>query len=146
MYILAASIASSGVMEEPALYTELKGPQTRSTDAQVQLVRYQDLLGQAKVLPTNVSEDVTNVIKECESLVNNLPVIEVSAAELEEDVEGSLEKTRKTESPHREFHTAVIRALNINSNLVLSSAGISTESPCAAGISILVDYTCGNLV
>ncbi|KAG9479553.1 hypothetical protein GDO78_011531 [Eleutherodactylus coqui] len=114
----AASIPNSTIMEEQTLYTDSTGPQNRSTDAHVEVVKDQEPPDQAKVLPTNVTQEVTHVIRECE----NLPAIEVSTAETEEDVDGSLERT-----PHTEFHTAVIRALNINSNLVLSPAGATEE-------------------
>ncbi|XP_069833440.1 alpha-adducin isoform X4 [Dendropsophus ebraccatus] len=123
----ASSIQGRGDVEERIKYADSKGPHSQSTDAQPELAKDQDLSDQAKVLPTNASEEAPNVIKERESLVDRVPVIEVSATELEENLDGSLEKTHKSESPHREFHTAVIRALNINSNLVLSPAGVPEE-------------------
>ncbi|XP_040275123.1 alpha-adducin isoform X2 [Bufo bufo] len=120
----AASIPSSGVMEDQSLCTDLKSPGRSSAhDAQVELVKVQDPSGQAKVLPTDVSEEVTNVIKKCD----RLPVIEVSTPKLEEDMDGSIGKTNETESPHIEFHTAVIRALNISPILVPGSAGPPEE-------------------
>ncbi|XP_075713440.1 alpha-adducin isoform X10 [Rhinoderma darwinii] len=121
----AASIQGTGVMGEQTLYTDFKGPHTRCADAQVELITDQDPSTQAKVLLTEVSE-VKKVIKECDSLVDNLPAIEESSPKLE-DMDGALEKTIKTESPHRQFHTAVVRALNINSNLTPSSTGPPEE-------------------
>ncbi|XP_044151591.1 alpha-adducin isoform X8 [Bufo gargarizans] len=116
----AASIPSSGVMEDQSPCTDLKSPGRSSAHAQVELVKVQNPSGQAKVLPPDVSEEV---IKECGSL----PVIEVSTPKLEEDMDGSIGKTNETESPHIEFHTAVIRALNISPILVPGSAGPPEE-------------------
>ncbi|KAM4053843.1 alpha-adducin isoform 9-T10 [Anomaloglossus baeobatrachus] len=113
----AASTPTCGVMEEPALCTDLRGPHTKSTEPQVELAQNKD---QAKVRPTDVSEEV---LKEGE----RFPVIERSTPGLGKDMDGSLEKTQNLESPHREFHTAVIRALNISSNPVPDTAGPSEE-------------------
>ncbi|CAN2388438.1 Alpha-adducin isoform X1 [Pristimantis euphronides] len=113
----AASIPNSGIMEAQTLCTGMKGSHTRTTDAPVQLVKDPDPPGQAKVLPTNLSEEVTIVIKKRE----NLPVIEVSTPEIQDVL------PPKAESPHKVFHTAVIRALNINSNLMPSPAGLAEE-------------------
>ncbi|XP_073430684.1 alpha-adducin isoform X1 [Dendrobates tinctorius] len=113
----AASTPSSGVMEEQALCTDLRGPHTRSTETQVELAPNQD---QVMARPTDVSEEV---LKECDYF----PVIEVPTPGLGEDMDGSLEKTHNLESPHREFHTAVIRALNISSNPGPDTAGPPEE-------------------
>ncbi|KAM3937756.1 alpha-adducin isoform 3-T3 [Leptodactylus fuscus] len=118
----APSIPSSRVLEEHTLYKDSKRPHTGPTDAQVESVKDQDASGLVTALPTNLSE-VTNVIQQND----RFPVIEVSTPEIEEDMDGSLENTPETDSPHREFHTAVIRALNINPNLLPSSAGPPEE-------------------
>ncbi|XP_073503611.1 alpha-adducin isoform X14 [Phyllobates terribilis] len=113
----AASTPSSGIMEEQALCMDLRGPHTRSTERQVELAQNQD---QATVRTTSVPQEV---LKQRD----NFPVIEVSTQGLGEDMDGSLEKTHNLESPHREFHTAVIRALNISSNPGPETAGPPEE-------------------
>ncbi|KAG8591268.1 hypothetical protein GDO81_000110 [Engystomops pustulosus] len=117
----APSFPSSGVTEEQTKHPDSQTSNTSSTDVQIELVKYRDLSGQVKVLTTNV----TMLLKEAD----NLPAIEVSAAELEEDADDSAEKSHNTESPHKEFHTAVIRALNIKPDLVICSAGPPEELP-----------------
>ncbi|XP_077136153.1 alpha-adducin isoform X4 [Ranitomeya variabilis] len=113
----AASTPSSGVMEEQVLCSDLRGPHTRSTETQVELAQNQD---QATVQPSDVSEEV---LKQRDYF----PVIEMPTPGLGEDMDGFLEKTHNLESPHREFHTAVIRALNISSNPGPDTAGPPEE-------------------
>ncbi|XP_069600831.1 alpha-adducin isoform X1 [Ranitomeya imitator] len=113
----AASTPSSGVMEEQVLCTDLRGPHTRFTETQVELAQNQD---QATVRSSDVSEEV---LKQRDYF----PVIEVTTPGLGEDMDGFLEKTHNLESPHREFHTAVIRALNISSNPGPDTAGPPEE-------------------
>ncbi|XP_071982278.1 alpha-adducin isoform X1 [Engystomops pustulosus] len=117
----APSFPSSGVTEEQTKHPDSQTSNASSTDVQIELVKYRDLSGQVKVLTTNV----TMLLKEGD----NLPAIEVSAAELEEAADDSAEKSHNTESPHKEFHTAVIRALNIKPDLVICSAGPPEELP-----------------
>ncbi|XP_075050384.1 alpha-adducin isoform X12 [Mixophyes fleayi] len=88
-------------------------------DVPVTSARAEDAAGDVQVLPAEVLEENTMVCQDL--LVDQLPVIEVSTLEVER-VDVSLEEPNKPESPHREFHTAVVRALNTNSSVLPSNS------------------------
>lgn len=77
-----------------------------------------------------------------QALPDSLPIIGVSAtgSELEPWCE-SLERAENSDSPHREFHTAVIHALNIKPVRLQNPSGI-----CQEASSLLDDHTTKNLV
>ncbi|KAM4709494.1 alpha-adducin isoform 2-T2 [Discoglossus pictus] len=102
---------------------------TKCQDAPVSPLK-QGLVGQPSASPKEVKE-VKSELLEPELLgetVCKLPLIAASSPELKlEPVQRNVEEPQKSGSPHREFHSAVIRALNYNSDCLPNISEQSEE-------------------
>ncbi|KAM5192759.1 alpha-adducin isoform 2-T2 [Mantella aurantiaca] len=94
-------------------------PEESPNSKPTSVLRVEEMAGDAEAHP--VEDKRTKASLESPLLPHKLPVIEVSATESELEMHYDLqEEADNADSPDREFHTAVIRALNIKPILLQS--------------------------
>lgn len=95
----------------------------KSATVPANFIKVKEATGNAKACV--IEDKDTEASGESRPLPHKLPIIEVSELESQYEL---LERADNSDSPHREFHTAVIRALNIKPILLQGPSGICQEA------------------